>query len=212
LLSSSTTGGRGESTDTLPCAVEREIEDIEALIGANGGLAHLYGLSSGAALAMRAAARLGSKVTKLALYEPPYGVGDSAADEFAAYVSQMNELLETGRRSEAVALFLGDMMPPEALDAMKQSSRWPLLEAVAPTLAYDNAVMGDGTLPIGEIASVLVPTLVLDGSESPSFLRESAEALAKALPRSVSKTLECETHRPEPAALAAVLREYLLPH
>jgi hypothetical protein len=151
-------------------------------------------------------------VTKLALYEPPYGVGDSAADEFAAYVSQMNELLETGRRSEAVALFLGDMMPPEALDAMKQSSRWPLLEAVAPTLAYDNAVMGDGTLPIGEIASVLVPTLVLDGSESPSFLRESAEALAKALPRSVSKTLECETHRPEPAALAAVLREYLLPH
>lgn len=129
--------GRGESGDTQPYAVEREIDDIAALINAVGGAAFVYGMSSGAVLALHAAAQLGpARITRLVLYEPPFNTdADADKQEFAAYKAQIDVLLQENRRGDAVAFFLSNWMPPDMLTAIRQSPEWPLMEAVAPTLA-----------------------------------------------------------------------------
>lgn len=201
--------GRGESSDTQPYSVEREIEDLKALIDEAGGRAFLYGGSSGAVLALRAAAKLGTdKVVKLALYEPPFSVGEEARKEFARYSQVMTELIEEGSHGEAVAFFLGDMLPPEALEGMRQSPDWPRLEAVAPTLAYDNAVMGDGLVPVEEARSAKIPALILNGSETMDFLKEPIEALAEAMPQAQRRTLEGLMHSAEPKVIGPVVAEF----
>jgi pimeloyl-ACP methyl ester carboxylesterase len=202
--------GRGESTDRQPYAVEREIEDIEALIAESGWPVGLYGFSSGSVLALRAAAALGpDRVAKLAVLEPPFGGDDDRSrQEFGEYCQQMEDLLKAGRRGDAVAFFLQDMLPPVVLDDMKQSPDWVVLKAVAPTLAYDNQVMGDGAVPAGIAAAVAVPSLVLDGGESPDFKHAAADALARALPRAHRRTLAGETTLVPPEVLAPVLTAF----
>ncbi|MHB1134653.1 MAG: alpha/beta fold hydrolase [Chloroflexota bacterium] len=201
--------GRGESGDTQPYSVEREIEDIAALIAAAGGTAHLYGASSGAAMALRAAVALGEKkVAKLALYEPPYGVRDEDKEGYAQYVRQMAALLADGRRGEALALFLADMLPPDELAGLRQSPQWPLMEAVAPTLTYDNAVLGDGGLPAAEARALTVPTLVLDGDGSLDDFRAAADALVRLLPRARRQTLPAQTHSPAASIVAPALVDF----
>lgn len=202
--------GRGESSDTPPYAVEREIEDIEALIDEAGGSVYLYGISSGAALALQTAATLGpTKVKKLALYEPPFDADtDDAKQVFAQYCQRMDELLKANRRGDAVAFFMADMMPPDMIEEMRRSPEWRLLEALAPTLAYDNAVMGDGSVPLAATKAVTMPVLIVDGSESPAFLREAAEILTQAMPHAERKTLDGQTHAASPAVLAPMLAEF----
>jgi pimeloyl-ACP methyl ester carboxylesterase len=201
--------GRGESGDTQPYAAEREIEDIAALIEAAGGRAYLYGVSSGAALAVRAASALGSdKVPRLAVYEPPYSTSDEEIQGFFSYRDKVIELLKAGKRSEALESFLGDFLPPEEMDAMKKSPDWPLLEAIAPTLAYENEVMGDSAVPVNIAKNVRVPVLVIDGAETADFLHAAADQLAKALPDSQRKTLAGQTHSAAPDALAPVLKAF----
>ncbi|HET9493175.1 MAG TPA: alpha/beta hydrolase [Chloroflexia bacterium] len=201
--------GRGESGDTPPYAVEREIEDIEALINEAGGSASLYGASSGAALALRAAANLGpDRATRLALFEPPFSSSEEEKRAFVQYAGQMDSLLRAGRRGDAVAFFLADMVPPEALEEMRGSPEWPALEALAHTLAYDNAVMGDDLVPVDGARAVAMPALVLDGSESPEFMREVAAALARALPNARRKSLDGQSHSAAPEVLAPVLVEF----
>ena len=130
--------GRGASDDTAPFAVEREIEDIDALIDAAGGSAALFGISSGAALALQAAVKLDHKVTAVALYEPPYN--DDDAPLWRDYRRQLGELLAADRRGDAIELFMRFVgVPSEQIEAMRGSPMWPALEAVAPTLAYDAA-------------------------------------------------------------------------
>lgn len=199
--------GRGESTDTKPYAVEREIEDIEALIEDAGGLVYLFGISSGAVLALKAAAKLGAtKVAKLALYEAPLTFGEVAKQASAQYTWQLTELLAADKRGEAVALFMTTVgLRAEMIESMRQSPDWPIMEALAPTLAYDDAIMGDGSLPVEAAKAATMPTLVLDGSESPAFIHEAADALAKAMPHAERKTLEGQTHEVSPEALAPVL-------
>ncbi len=156
--------GRGESGNTLPFAVEREVEDIAALIAEAGGSAFVYGISSGAALAFEAARQLPTAITKLALYEPPYTVDADRVQGFKAYRARLDELLAAGRRGDGVELMMrlvgaGD----EGVAGMRQSPVWPLFEAVAPTLAYDAAELGDSSVPTERAASVTMPTLVLAG-------------------------------------------------
>ncbi|MBA3825079.1 MAG: alpha/beta fold hydrolase, partial [Ktedonobacterales bacterium] len=128
--------GRNESGDTVPYAVEREVEDLVALITEAGGSAGVYAISSGAALALEAAAS-GLNITKLALYEPPFNMDPAARPAAVHYSQQLRPLLAEGRRGDAVALFMTRVgMPAEAADGMRQSPMWPALEAVAPTLAY----------------------------------------------------------------------------
>jgi pimeloyl-ACP methyl ester carboxylesterase len=181
--------GRGESGDTLPYAVDREIDDIEALIDRAGGTAFLYGHSSGGPLAMRAAIRLGSKVSKIAMYEPPYNNDPGAQESWSQYLRQLAAALAEGRR---------------------RAPFWPGLEAVAPTLAYDHAaILGEPwSVPAGLAARVSVPALVMAGDTSLPFMPNAARVLSRAIPQAELRTLEGQTHEVSPAALAPVLAEF----
>lgn len=199
--------GRGESTDTQPFAVEREIEDIEALINAAGGEAYLYGISSGACLALEATIKLGHKVKKLALYEAPYDSDDARRQAFRNYRKQLAEVLAEGRKDDAVGLFMMFVgMPPEHLEGARQMPMWSMWEAVGQTLAYDAAAMGDdASVPTEKAARNTVPTLVMDGSASFPFMHTTAVALAQAMPHAEQRTLEGQTHEVAAEALAPVL-------
>ncbi|AOS63865.1 alpha/beta fold hydrolase [Actinoalloteichus hymeniacidonis] len=200
--------GRGDSGDTAPYAVAREIEDLDAVIQLAGGSALVYGHSSGAALALDAAAA-GSSISRLALYEPPFVVTDGPREGSTEYTTRLGELVSAGHRAEAVALFLSSTgLSAEAITRMRATPVWTDLEELAHTLLYDNAVMGDGSLPTDRAAAVAVSTLVLAGGASPAWARESAQALAEAVPSARQRTLENQTHDAEPAALATVLTEF----
>lgn len=199
--------GRGESTDTQPYAVEREIEDIAALINEAGGSAFVFGISSGAALALEAAIKLGHKIKKLAMYDAPYNSEDSARQAWMDYRKQLKELLAVGRRGDALALFMTlTGMPADRLDEMRHHPMWPRLEAVAPTLAYDAAVMGnDASVPIERAASVALPALIMNGGASHPFMRIAATTLANVIPNAQHSTLTGQTHEVAAEALAPVL-------
>lgn len=199
--------GRGDSGDTPPFAFEREIDDIDALIDTVGGPVHLYGFSSGAVLAMRAAASLGeSRVEKLALWEPPFNdAGEVSRKEFATFTRRIRDLLDAGADDDAVRFFLSDMVPPDVLEDMRESPEWKLMVDVAPTLAYDNVVMGDGAVPVEAARMASMPTLVLAGDESPEFKRLAADQLAAEMPRAVRMTVGGETTLVRPEVLAPIL-------
>jgi pimeloyl-ACP methyl ester carboxylesterase len=204
--------GRGDSGDTLPYAVGREIEDIAALIGEAGGTASLYGHSSGAALALRAAVTLGSAVPKIALYEAPYNDDPAARRAWETYLRQLNEVLAGGRRGDAVALFMTLVGTPAGqIDGARQAPFWPAMEAIAPTLAYDHAgaMGGDGSVPAGLAARAGAPALVLYGDASFPFMAGTARTLSQAMPHSQLRVVPGETHDVNPAVLAPVLTEFL---
>jgi pimeloyl-ACP methyl ester carboxylesterase len=201
--------GRGESSNGLPFSVEREVEDLDALIGAAGGSAFVYGISSGACLALEAAIRLGSKVKKLAMYEAPYNSDAAFRAEWKSYRTQLAEALLAGRRGDAVALFMKLVgTPGEQVEGMRHAPVWPMFEAVAPTLEYDAAAMGeDRSAPVQKAAKVAVPTLVMNGTVIP-FMLDTATALARAIPHAQHRTLEGQPHDVNLEVLAPVLVEF----
>lgn len=205
--------GRGESGNTMPFAVEREIEDIEALIENAGGSAFVYGISSGACLALEGAMQLGSKIRKLALYEPPYNSDQAALPAWMEYRKKLDELLAANRRADAVALFMRFVgMPADQVEEMRKEPMWPMFEAVAPTLVYDAAAIGeDGSVPVERAAAVNVPVLIMDGGANLTlmpFMHATASALAKAIPNAQQRTLEGQTHDVNMDILAPVLVEF----
>jgi len=200
--------GRGDSGDTPPYAVQREIEDVDAVIGAAGGSAHLYGTSSGAALALEAAAS-GVPVDRLALWEPPYipeGVPRPPADTAKTYT----ELVDAGRRGDAVEYFMSKVvgLPDEFVAQARSAPFWPAQEALAHTLAYDATIMADYSLPTERAAGVKVPTLVMAGAASFPWMSETARALAEVLPDGEVRILEGQTHDIAAEALGPVLTEF----
>jgi pimeloyl-ACP methyl ester carboxylesterase len=199
--------GRGESTDVPPYAAEREIEDIAALISHAGKSAGLYGVSSGAALAMQAAAKLGQgQVPRLAIYEPPYGQDLQA---FAEQRQRISELVRTGQPGEAAAFFLAAIgTPPEVIEGMKRSGEWEAIKKIDFTLAYDFAVLGDGAVPADTAREIAVPTLVMDGDASMAFMRPTADRIATLIPRAERKTLKGQTHQVAADVLAPHLIEF----
>ena len=202
--------GRGDSTDTQPYAVERETEDIEALIDDAGESAFVFGISSGAALAFEAALALGGKVKKLAMYEAPYNDDEAARQAWRGFRTQLRKALAEGRRGDAVGLFMTLLgVPAEQLDEMRQYPMWPMWEAVAPTIAYDSAVLGDeASVPTGRAARVAVPALIMDGGASYPFMHIAATALASATPNARHRTLEGQTHEVAAEAIGPVLVEF----
>ena len=202
--------GRGESGDTTPYAVEREIEDLDALIAEAGGAAAVFGYSSGANLALQAAAH-GLAITKLALYEPPFLVDGSHPRPPAELPDQLAELISAGRRGDAVELFQTKAigMPEEVVAQLRQAPFRPGMEAIAHTLVYDATIIGDLTLPTELIASIATPTLVIDGEKSPPLMRDAAGAVADALPNGRRVTLPDQTHDIAPDATAAELEGFL---
>jgi len=202
--------GRGDSTDTLPFAVEREIEDIEALIDEAGGSAFVYGISSGAALAMEAAIALDDKIKKLVMYEAPYNDDENARKGWKEYRQQLNQIIAASRPGDALAHFMMlTGLPADQLEEMRQHPMWPLWEAVELTLAYDAAVMGEeAQVPTERAALVAVPALIMNGSESYPFMHTTAMALTSAIPNAQHRTLEGQTHEVAAEALAPVLIQF----
>jgi pimeloyl-ACP methyl ester carboxylesterase len=214
--------GRGDSGDTAPYAVDREIEDLAALIEAVGGRAHVWGLSSGAVLALEAAAA-GLPIGKLAVQEPPLVVDPADRRPPADLLKRVTELVDAGQRGEAVRYFMVDGMgAPSFVPGMLRlmPGVWKRLTAVAHTLPYDaRLIEGRQTgrpLPAGQWASVTIPTLVMCGTEkeSPSFLRHASAAVADALPdaRLVERRGLGHTKKLTPKVIAAALTEFLTDH
>ncbi|MBT2524161.1 alpha/beta hydrolase [Streptomyces sp. ISL-99] len=201
--------GRGDSGDTAPYAVAREVEDLAALAEEERGPVSVYGMSSGGALVLEAAAS-GVPFERIAVYEPPFTVvepGDTIAK--ARYTTRLTELLSAADRGGAAELFLSAVgMPPEVVAQVREAPMWPELEALAPTLAYDDAVMGDGTVPAERLAAVRPPVLVVDGGASPPAMRDAARRVAEAVRRGRHRTLTGQIHDVAPHVLAPVLREF----
>jgi hypothetical protein len=200
--------GRGDSTDTLPYAVEREIEDLEILLAASGGSAVVVGLSSGAVLAAHAAAA-GLPVGHLVMGEPPFRLDAPARRAAREYAERTKTLLEEGRRGDALELFMTVVgLPAEAIAGMRQSPYWALGERLAPTLAYDAAVVDDGRIPGERFAAITAPTAVLTGGASPDWFRAAGRATAAAIPGATYGELPGQTHDVAPDALAAAVHDF----
>jgi pimeloyl-ACP methyl ester carboxylesterase len=204
--------GRGDSGDTQPYAVEREIEDIEALVTEAGGEASLFGMSSGAVLAAEAAAR-GVPVTKLLMYEPPMVLDDSGPPPQPDYVEKIEGLARSGD-GDAMAYFVSMVgMPEEQLAEFRQSPIFPAFAAVEHTLAYDGRIMepyGKGEpIPQGAWDGALQPTVVFAGGDSPDWMRNAARAAAEALPDGDVRIVPGQTHEFDPAVLAPEMLEFL---
>ena len=199
--------GRGDSGDTLPYAIEREVEDIDAVIGAAGGSAFVWGSSSGAVLALIAAESV--PVTKLALWEPPF-VPERVPRPPGDQVSQYETMIAEGRRGDAVEYFMTKVigMPAEVVAGARTQPWWAATEALAHTLAYDARIMGDYSIPKDLVASVKVPTMVIAGGADFPWMRQTAETLAAALPDGLVRILEGQGHDVDPGVLAPVLKEF----
>ena len=205
--------GRGDSGDTPPYAVDREIEDIEALIEDSGENAFLYGHSSGAALAFEAALKLGSKVKALAMYEAPYNDDPAAQRAWKEYRGRLAELLAAGRSGDAVTLFMKLVgMPAEQISGMQHAPIWPVFEALGPSLAHDHiGVMGEtAAVPLARVAQLATSVLVMSGGASYPFMSTTALALSKAFPNGKLRTLDGETHDVSPKTLAPVLASFFV--
>jgi pimeloyl-ACP methyl ester carboxylesterase len=200
--------GRGDSGDTAPYAVDREYEDIQALITEAGGSALVYGTSGGGVIALEAAAR-GLSITRLAVWETPYILPGSRPAVPADYADQLARLLDQDRRGDMLELFFTGAVgiPAEFVAPMRAMPGWPAMEAIAHTLVYDAAITGDFSLPADRIATVTVPTVVIDGGTTP-WLTAAAEAVATTLPGARRHTLNGQPHNVDPTAIAPALTAF----
>lgn len=206
--------GRGESGNTLPYATAREVEDLDAVIAAAGGSAMVYGISSGAALALEAA-RSGSAISRMVLYEAPFIVDGTRPPLGEDYAREMDRLLAAGDGAGAVRHFMrkGVQVPAFAVLMMGVMGVIRKLTPVAPTLAYDAALTVPyqrGTpLPQGHWASATMPVLCIGGGKSDAWMQNAQRAIAAALPHATHKTLEGQNHMVAPQAIAPMIAEFL---
>ncbi len=201
--------GRGDSGDTGPYSVDREIADLSALIAEAGGSAFVFGHSSGAVLALEAAAR-DVAITRLAVYEPPYVVDPELSRRRVALAGELDRLLAAGRPGDAVQRFLIEAVElrPDVVAMIRASRLWPPMAALAPTLRYDLAILDGGLIPAARLARVGVPTLFLDGAASPGWARASVRAAASIVPRARHRSLAGQDHNVADGVLAPLLAGY----
>jgi pimeloyl-ACP methyl ester carboxylesterase len=204
--------GRGDSGNARAYAVDREVEDIAALIAQAGGAVSLYGASSGAALALEAARR-GLNIRKLAVYEPPFVVDNTRPAVPGDMASQLDALVKADQRGAAVRMFLTVAgVPPLMISLMRLTPNWSKLKAVAHTLMYDARIMaGDQSgrpLSPRRWSSLSMATLVMDGEKSPPWMHNAVRGLQQVLPNCRYQQLPGEKHRVRPEAIAPVLREF----
>ncbi|MFI9009012.1 alpha/beta fold hydrolase [Actinosynnema sp. NPDC053489] len=196
--------GRGESTDRAPYAIEREVEDLAAVVDAAGGSAFAYGFSSGAVLALHAAAA-GVPIRALALLEPPLSFDGPTAPGAR---EEIEALVAAGRRGDAVVRFqVACGVPEEVAAGSRRSPGWPALEALAHTTAYDLAV----TATPPDLAAITAPALVLDSEGSDQRLRGWADGVAERLPNARRRTVPGDWHGVDPHVLAEVLTGHFQP-
>lgn len=205
--------GRDDSGDNQPYSVQKEVEDLEAVIDAVGGKAYVYGISSGGALALEAADVLPTKITRLALYEAPYLVDDTGKTMSSDYLPRLQEHISKNDRSQAIKQFLPEVGAPALVVAIMQITPvWKKLKSLAHTLPYDIAIIAPYRVgqpyPESKWTKVSMPTLVMDGGKSPTGMRHAMEALAAKLPHATYKTLPGQTHMIKNAVLAPALMEF----
>jgi pimeloyl-ACP methyl ester carboxylesterase len=205
--------GRGDSGDTPPYAVQREVEDIAALISHVGGSVGLFGHSSGAILALEATVSL-PEVEKLAVYEPPFVVDDTRPQPAPDLLERLQALVDEDRRADAATLFLteGAGVPSEVVAEMRGSQMWGWFTGLAHTLPYDVAICGPANrLPAHRYGRITAPTLAIGGGTSPGWMRSGTRAVAEAVPGGRYLTLEGHDHSVlnQPEALGPILRDFL---
>jgi pimeloyl-ACP methyl ester carboxylesterase len=201
--------GRGESGDTAPYAVAREVEDLAALIAVAGGSACVFGMSSGGVLALEAAAQ-GLPIGKLAVYEPPFLVEPVAKLPPADYQAQLRRLVEAGDRGGAVKFYMTRIMqmPAPLVAIMPMTPNWAQLKASAPSLLHEAAMMGDFHLPRERLARISTPTLVMAGGKGLELMRRAADAVASAVPGARREVLAGQSHDVSMPILAPVLASF----
>jgi pimeloyl-ACP methyl ester carboxylesterase len=202
--------GRGESGGKGEYAIDREVEDLAALIAAAGGSASVFGNSSGGLLAFDAAAQ-GLPIPKLIVYVPPVILDGARAESFQALAKRLDEAVAGNRRSEAVELYFTQVMqmPGPAVENMRKAPMWRGLEGISHTLGYDLRITARGPSRLEQASNVRSATLVLDGGASPAWMRDAIRTLALAVPAARRRTLEGQTHAVDPKALAQAIREFL---
>jgi pimeloyl-ACP methyl ester carboxylesterase len=209
--------GRGDSDDRRPYAVAREVEDLAAVIDAVGGRAHLFGASSGGALALEAAAA-GLPVDRIAVHEVPYQVDEAMVAAWQAYRRELDTALDAGDRDQALRLFMRLAgSSAEDVAGAEAAPVWPALRALAPTLRYDAACLGDGPPPTERLATVRQPVLLTTGLSLDAqmaglpadFFGAAADAVAAALPDARRETLEVRGHVADPAVLGPIVSGFL---
>lgn len=202
--------GRGESGDTQPYAVAREIDDLNAVVAVAGGSAMVFGGSSGAALVLAAAAQ-NRAISKVIVWEPPYHVDAGAPDIPADFAERLRALVAADRRGDAVAMFMTEAaeMPADTVAAMRADPFWSDAEAIAHTLVYEAAVLGPkNALPTGVLSAIAQPTLVLTGGDSPPWMANTGKAVAAAIPEAAHRILDGQTHNVAAEALTPELLEF----
>jgi pimeloyl-ACP methyl ester carboxylesterase len=206
--------GRGDSTDTPPYAVEREVEDLQAVIAEAGGQAYVFGHSSGAILALEATRLIAPSIMKMALYEPPFIIDNGTPPLPEDYVTRLTDLVSAGRRGDTVKYWMTTVIriPEEAQAYMQSQPTWQSFEAVAPTLPYDAAISAPYVkgkpLPRDGWASATMPVLVMDGGDSPPMMHSGAAALTEILPNAQRRTLDGQGHGPADEVLVPALVEF----
>lgn len=201
--------GRGDSGDVQPWAVERELEDLAAVVELVGGSAYALGVSTGAVFAAEAAAR-GVPISGLLLIEPPFIIDDTRSVPLGL-AGRLQELVEQDRYGDATELFLVTAveMPAEVVAPMRSAPFWKDLESLAPTLAYDVLLMGDYSIPDHWATSITVPTVVIDGGESRDWRRNTAQVVADLLPRGRRLTMDGQPHDVEPEVLGPIIESFV---
>jgi pimeloyl-ACP methyl ester carboxylesterase len=208
--------GRGDSGDTQPYAVAREIEDLEALINHAGGDTFVYGGSSGAILALEAANQFPHKVRRLALYEPPFVVNDKRPPVTVDFVQQLREAIDAGRRGDAIDILMTQalLIPPEQLGPIHADPMWGEMLKVAHTLVYDGLIQSEfmrgKPLPRDQWTAIRCPVLVMNGEKNDLFFQDGAQALVDLLPTAQHRTLPDQGHNVSMKILAPALKDFFL--
>lgn len=200
--------GRGMSGDRSAYAIEREIEDLDALIERAGGSALVYGHSSGAVLALESAAR-GVGITRLAAYEPPFTAADDEPEGSFEVLEQVRGALAGGNPDRAAILFLqGTGTPPAMVSMIQNGPGWAGMRELAHTLVYDLILANGGAAPVERLANISAPTLVIQGGDSPPWARHASDQVAGSVPDAQQLTLAGQTHAAADEILAPVLLDF----
>lgn len=203
--------GRGESGDTPPFAIEREVEDLAAVIQATGGTPFVFGASSGAALALQGAAA-GLPMRKLLMYEAPYVPVPPGGKTAAQHVEALWKLVRADQRGAAVRYFMCDVvgMPKLMGYAFALFPMWSKLKQVAHTLPYDLSIMADDSLLTSRVQGLKIPTMVAGGAKSPQSLKDAVTKVAAAVPGATLRWVPGQTHNLGAAPAAAMMKEFFL--
>lgn len=198
--------GRGESGDASGYAVMREIEDLAALIAEAGGLARVHGVSSGGALALEAAAA-GLPIERLSVYEVPYFTDEASLTRWRDFARELTSAIDGGESGRPLELFhhLAGFSE-EQTAAARRLPEWAAAVTLEHTLAYDAAILGDGSVPTRRLATIHQPTLVLTGGGG--FFESAADAIAAALPNSRRQVLQGLEHVADPSVVGPVLASF----